>query len=43
MDRGFLVAWMVKHPPAMQKTQVQPLGWKDLLEKGMTVHSSIPA
>ena len=25
----------------MQKTQVQSLGWEDLLEKGMATHSSI--
>ena len=29
--------------PAMQKTLVQFLGWKDPLEKGMTTHSSILA
>ena len=27
----------------MQETQVQSLGWKDPLEKGMYIHSSIPA
>ena len=27
----------------MQKTQVQSLGWEDLLEKGMATHSSILA
>ena len=27
----------------MQETQVQPLGWKEPLEKGMTTHSSILA
>ena len=26
---------MVKNLPAMQKTQVQSLGWEDPLEKGM--------
>ena len=26
---------MVKNPPAMQKTWVQPLGWEDPLEEGM--------
>ena len=30
---------MVKNLPAMQETQVQPLGWKDPLEKGMATHS----
>ena len=34
---------MVKNLPAMQKTQVQSLGWEDPLEKGMTIHSSILA
>ena len=32
-----------KNPPAMQETQVQPLGLKDPLEKGLATHSSIPA
>ena len=32
---------MVKNLPAMQETQVQPLGWKDPLEKRMATHSSI--
>ena len=27
----------------MQETQVQPLGWKDTLEKGMATHASILA
>ena len=35
-----LVAQMVKHLPAMQETQVQFLGWEDLLEKEMATHSS---
>ena len=35
------VAQMVKNPPAMQETWVQPLGWEDPLEEGMTTHSSI--
>ena len=34
---------MVKHLHAMQETQVQPLGWEDPLEEGMTTHSSILA
>ena len=29
--------------PAMQETQVQSLGWKDSLEKGVATHSSILA
>ena len=31
---------MVKHPPKMQETRVQSLGWEDLLEKEMATHSS---
>ena len=31
---------MVKHLPTMQETQVQSLGWEDLLEKEMATHSS---
>ena len=38
-----LVAQIVKNLPAMQETQVQPLGWEDPLEKGMATHSSILA
>ena len=34
---------MVKNLPAMQETQVQSLGWEDLLEKGMATHFSILA
>ena len=37
-----LVAQLVKNPPVMQETWVRSLGWKDLLEKGMTTHSSTP-
>ena len=36
----------VKNPPAMQESQepqVGSLGWEDLLEEGMAVHSSILA
>ena len=43
MQRDSLVAQMVKSLPAMQKTQVQSLGWEDPLEKGMAAHSSILA
>ena len=32
---------MVKNLPAMQKTQVQALGWEDPLEKGMANHFNI--
>ena len=38
-----LVAQLVKNPPAMRETGVQPLGWEDPLEKGMATHSSILA
>ena len=34
---------MVKKPPAVQETWVQPLGWEDPLEEGMATHSSILA
>ena len=39
----FLVAQMVKNLPAVQETQVQSLGQKDPLEKGITTHSRILA
>ena len=32
---------MVKNLPAVQETQVQSLGQKEPLEKGMATHSSI--
>ena len=38
-----LVAQMVKNLPAMQKTQVQSLGWEDPLEKSMATHCSMLA
>ena len=31
---------MVKRLPTMWETQVQSLGWEDLLEKEMATHSS---
>ena len=34
---------MVKNPPAMQETQVRPLGQEDTLENEMATHSSILA
>ena len=34
---------MVKSLPIMQETQVQSLGWEDLLEKEMATNSSILA
>ena len=37
------MAQIVKNPPAMQETQVQPLGQEDPLEEGMATHSSILA
>ena len=37
------VAQTVKNLPAIQETQIQPLGQKDPLEKGMATHSSILA
>ena len=40
---AFLVAQMVKNPPAMWEAWVQSLGWEDLLEKGKATHSSILA
>ena len=39
----YLVAQMVKNPPAKQETWVQSLGWEDPLEEGMATHSSILA
>ena len=36
-----LVAQMVKRLPTMRETQVQFLGWEDLLEKEMATHSCI--
>ena len=35
-----LVTQIVKNPPAMQKTKIQPLSQEDSLEKGMATHSS---
>ena len=35
-----LVAQTAKHLPTIQETQVQTLGWEDLLEKEMATHSS---
>ena len=35
-----MVAQMVKNLPAMWETRVLSLGQEDLLEKGMTTHSS---
>ena len=38
-----LVAQTVKRLPIMRETQVQSLGWEDLLEREMATHSSILA
>ena len=40
---AFLVAHLVKNPPAMWETWVQSLGWEDPLKKGKATHSSILA
>ena len=37
--KASLVAQMVKCLPAMRETQVQSLGWEDLLEKEAATHS----
>ena len=34
---------MVECLPTVQETQVQSLGWEDLLEKEMATHSSVVA
>ena len=39
-DRVFLVAQLVKNPPATQETPVQFLGQGDPLEKGQATHCS---
>ena len=39
----YLIAQLVKNPPAMQETPVQFLGWEDSLEKGKATHFSILA
>ena len=40
---AFLMAQLVKNPPAMWETWVQSLSWEDHLEKGKAIHSSILA
>ena len=42
-DKRSLVAQTVKNLPATQENQVQSLGQKDALEKGMATHFSILA
>ena len=39
--KKFIVAQVVKNPPAMRETLVWSLGWEDPLEKGKATHSSI--
>ena len=41
--RASLMAEMARNLPVMQEIQVQSLGQKDPLEKGMATHSSILA
>ena len=36
------MAQTVKNPPAMWETQVQSLGWEDLLEKGLPMPVFLP-
>ena len=38
--RASLVVQRLKRLPTMRETQVQSLGWEDLLEKEMGTHSS---
>ena len=40
---AFLVAQLVKNPPAMWETSVRSLGWEDPQEKGKATNSSILA
>ena len=40
---AFLVAQLVKNPPAMRETWIRSLGWEDPLEKGKATQSSILA
>ena len=40
---AYLVAQMIKNPPAMRETWVRSLGWEEPLEEGMATHSSILA
>ena len=41
--RAALMAQTVKNLPTTRETQVQSLGWADLLEKEMATHSSVLA
>ena len=40
---AFLMAQLVKNPPALRETWLQSLGWEDSLEKGKATHCSILA
>ena len=40
---AFLVAQLVKNPPAVQETWVWSLGWENLLEKGKATYSQTVA
>ena len=42
-EKASLMSQMVKNLPAAQETPVQSLGWKNPLEKEMTIHSSVLA
>ena len=42
-NMGFPGSLVVKNPPAMQETWVQPQGWEDPLEKEIATQSSILA
>ena len=39
-SQASVVVQMIKNLPAMQETTVRSLGWEDILEKGMAIHSS---
>ena len=39
--RASLVAQLIKNVPAVQDTWALSLGWKDPLEKGKAIHSSV--
>ena len=42
-QRTSLLSQMVKHLPTVRKTRFQSLGWEDVLEKEMAIHSNILA
>ena len=41
LQYSFLVAQLVKNPPAMHETWVLSLGWEDPLEKGKAIHKKM--